>query len=1111
MRPAGSTAPGDPGNDAFGVAEPDVATDVRWSVHLSGETRVVRASETDRAQEPVEIVLRPKERAVVAALGADHPEVVPLDEIAERIWGRQAPQTAVTSIRNHVARIRRTAPGLVLTAGNSYRLAPTTRIVWEAEPGGAGQLLADLADTPEMATRRHLVEERLADAVDAELVEALRSDGSPATVERLRVAVGDRPYRELRWSLLAVAQARSGHRRDALLTLQRARAVLGEVGLDPGEQLLRVEQAVLGDGAIDIATVFPPAGAHARARSTLIHPHRTEPFVGRTDALDVLETVWTATVDQRRPHLAVVAGPAGSGKTRLVDEFVRRATEADPAVRVLWGRHRASATRAFGALAEALGRLFDDEPDLADRRTGRSALVRLAAVDGAGALDDGADDPHVRTRLGRELAQLLGRLAQRPTIWFLDDVQWASPDSLALVEEAIDGTTGPVLLVTTMRLHPAPASDLFGSLGRVLPAAHVTVAPLRVDELDRLVRATEGVDAEPATVEQLHRRTGGLALYASEILRSSRRTGRLEAADIPLALQEWMRHRVDALPPAAAETLRAAALLDDEVDAVLVAAATGQPEREVAGRCDELVALDLLTVDPATGRSSFSHELTREVVRNSIGPMARVELERRIADALLHVRPDAHALLARHFHRAHDARAFTHAIRAGDAGLALGAWRHATEMFEIASHHAATGAEHASALVGCGRALLGDGDAWAARAALTEAVELARDADRPEVRAQAALALVGRAGRGALGDDGPAQVAALRGALDDLVRAGNPDHAWLRCELERELGIALLLGPHHDERRALLLGSLERSALLDPPRPRTHANALLSVRYALLEGGDLDERIAHAERVLDMPRGQVDEETRIAALVYLHEDLLRACRREESQDALERAERALTRYPHPYWLWAARTWRGLSYMVEGDLEHAEAVFTEALGLRPDVPGAVACFGVNLVDLRLHQERSGEVVPLLASAVEQHPEIPAYRAVLALCASRAGEMRTAAEAVHHFTDRGCANLPDDTSRFLALAVLAHAAADLADGEAAAVLEPLLEPFRDQWVVISAYGGGGAVWGPTAHALGRLAVVRGDRTAAASLLDRAAELAAASPLALARIHADRGSIT
>lgn len=1073
----------------IGVRDP-----MRVSAH-AGRTVAGPGADAVEDADGTEVVLRPKERAVVAALVADHPRPVSVERITERVWGSDPPETALASVRNHVARIRRAAPGLVLTDATSYRLAPTTVVVGGA---GTGTVLADLADTDDVHHCRHVIDDRLEGETDRRLARAVRDGPTPETIEQLRRAADAEPYREQRWVLLALSLARAGRRREALLAIQALRDHLAEVGLEPGERAFRIEQRVLA-GDTDHGTA--PSSELA-----LLHPHRDEPFAGRAEELARLRQVWQAVLHDERPRLVVVEGAAGAGKTRLVDQLVHHELAGMPAERMLWGRDRGTAHREYGAIAEAVGRLHDEEPELFAGPPTLTDLIRLVAP---GAGDGASDEPigvdaRARNRLGRDLARFVRRLADRPTIWLLDDAHWATADSVALLDEAFDGATGPILLVATARPRPAGALTLVGAMSRTVPVTTVSLGPLDDADVERLV-ASADVSVSPRDVHLLRRRTGGLALYASEIARVVRSTGHLDVATIPPAIRDWVRHRIDSLDPELVDTLRHAATIGHDVEPSMLEQVTGRPATEIARHCDELIAIGTLSFDHGSSRLSFAHELTLDIVRESIGPVLGAELDRRVAASLQLVSPQAHGLIAHHLDQARDARAHGHALDAGNQALALGAWSHAGAMFAIAVEHADGPVQRAVGLVGAGRALLGSGDLDAARSTLLEAIELARHL-APAVHARAALALVGRAGRGALHDDEAAQLATLRAALTDLVDAPpEPEVEALRCDVERELGIALLLTDAEEERRSLLVGSLDRARLLRPPRPLTLANALLSARYALLEAGELDERVANTEQVLAMPEATIDDETWVAARIYAHEDLVRAGRPEAAAEALLDAERALAAYPHPYWSWAARTWRSLWEALTGDLERAEVLAGEALRMRPDVPGAAACHIVNLVHLRLRQGRAGEVIGALRGAVDAAPNIAAYRAVLALCAAEAGDEPLARAALRWFTDEGCANLPCDTNRFLGLGVLAHAAAEIGDDDAARVLVPLLEPYGDQWVVINVYGGGGAEWGPASHALARLHARLGADATADELFRAAGVRALHAPVERERIAA------
>ena len=251
-------------------------------------------------------------------------------------------------------------------------------------------------------------------------------------------------------------------------------------------------------------------------------------------------------------------------------------------------------------------------------------------------------------------------------------------------------------------------------------------------------------------------------------------------------------------------------------------------------------------------------------------------------------------------------------------------------------------------------------------------------------------------------------------------------------------------------------------------------------------------------------------EVRVATEVYRCDDLVRANRHPEAAAALDRASALLTDDPDPYWRWTVETWRGLLHLIDGDLDLADRVSAEAVQLREEFVETHVCRAVNQVAIALYGGGVEHLIDLLVAAVETSPNIPAFRAVLSLCAAEAGDATLASTHLRWFTDEQVDNLPIDTNRFLGLGVLAHTAALLGDTEAARVLYPLLAPYDRQWVSLSCYGGGGASWGPVAHGLGALAVSLGRNDDAVDYLDRAASEAAHSPLALARIERTRRSL-
>ena len=90
--------------------------------------------------------------------------------------------------------------------------------------------------------------------------------------------VNEEPLRERRWAILALAQYRCARQVDALRSIARARRVLGELGIDPGSELVELEAAILRqDPALSIVPEAAAASAAARTRVWL-RTTRTTPM-----------------------------------------------------------------------------------------------------------------------------------------------------------------------------------------------------------------------------------------------------------------------------------------------------------------------------------------------------------------------------------------------------------------------------------------------------------------------------------------------------------------------------------------------------------------------------------------------------------------------------------------------------------------------------------------------------------------------------------------------------------------------------------------------------------------------------------------------------------------
>jgi DNA-binding SARP family transcriptional activator/WD40 repeat protein/energy-coupling factor transporter ATP-binding protein EcfA2 len=287
--------------------------------------------------------LSPRDRVVLSVLVARLGQEVSADTLAEALWGEAPPASSGKVVQGCVARLRRRLGAEAIVTGHgSYRLTVPAesvdtgrfeRLVQRAREllalGHAdqaayaadealslwrGPALTDLEDwEPGQGEAQRLVELRL-QTEELRLAALLASGHHAEVLPEATLRVQHEPLREHRWALLARAQYQAGQQADALATLRRARGVLAaELGLDPGAELVELEQAVLQqDPTLEV-------GSAGVADAECPWPGLPSYDVEDTDTFFGRETELTECLDrlERTGFLAVV-GPSGSGKSSLV-------------------------------------------------------------------------------------------------------------------------------------------------------------------------------------------------------------------------------------------------------------------------------------------------------------------------------------------------------------------------------------------------------------------------------------------------------------------------------------------------------------------------------------------------------------------------------------------------------------------------------------------------------------------------------------------------------------------------------------------------------------------------------------------------------------------------
>jgi DNA-binding SARP family transcriptional activator/WD40 repeat protein/energy-coupling factor transporter ATP-binding protein EcfA2 len=291
-----------------------------------------------------DVALPPRDRVVLSALVVRHGSVVTAEELADALWGDRPPASWRKVVPGCVNRLRKAlGADAISTSAHGYRLdladgdvdvVRFERLVTKGhqmlalgEPDRAalafrealalwrGPALRDVEDWPPARAEIERLEELRLETEEGVIDASLRVGLQAGVLAEARSRVSQAPVRERRWALLALAQYLSGSQADALDTLQRARTMLSrELGLDPGHELVELEQAMLRqEASLTVATALPHPVAHCPYPGLL--PYEVgdaDFFFGR--ATDV------ASCRRRLADtgVLVLVGPSGSGKSSLL-------------------------------------------------------------------------------------------------------------------------------------------------------------------------------------------------------------------------------------------------------------------------------------------------------------------------------------------------------------------------------------------------------------------------------------------------------------------------------------------------------------------------------------------------------------------------------------------------------------------------------------------------------------------------------------------------------------------------------------------------------------------------------------------------------------------------
>ena len=591
-------------------------------------------------------------RMLLAYLVLNRRRPVPRDRLVDALWARDAAPPSDSALSPVLSRLRRAlAPAEIDgRAGIVLRLPEPVWVDVEVAEGALARARETGQPAQRLAAAREAAEllepgllpgheaewlREARDATERVRVEALEVAAAaaralnPALAEELaREAVAAAPFRESAWVALIDALQARGNLAEALQAYEQIRQRLrDELGTVPGGELLAIHARLL---AADEAPSEPTVQRTGRPRGAGPPPPSrrggTADLVEREDELAAVDGALDRALSGCG-GVVLLEGPAGIGKTRLLDELRRGAERRG--LRVLEARAGLLEREfGFGVVRQLL------EPVGEEQIEGAAAGARAVLT------DQGIGDGTFSILNG--LFRLVERLARdQPLALCIDDLQWSDPASLRFTAYLARRIVGlPAVVAATVRTGEPDADEaLLGELAQEPGTVALSPRPLTAQATERLIAQGLGREPDAEFSDACHQVTAGNPLLLGQLLSAlstegvSPETGSVGAVrDIgPRAVARTVALRMKRLPSPAGEVARAAAVLGEHSGLAPIAALAGTDEPTAARAVQALARAEILRGDESLG---FVHPLIRDAVYAELAAPARALEHERAARVL---------------------------------------------------------------------------------------------------------------------------------------------------------------------------------------------------------------------------------------------------------------------------------------------------------------------------------------------------------------------------------------------------------------------------------------------------------------------------------------------
>ena len=464
------------------------------------------------------------------------------------------------------------------------------------------------------------------------------------------------------------------------------------------------------------------------------------PLVGRQRELRLLNEAFERANEEQACYLFTLLGTAGVGKSRIVHEFLGQMHEQARVLRARCLPYGEGITFwPVIELAQAAAGIDMNEPPesaieklralLANAPERDQILERVAATIGL----SGEVVPNEEAFWGvRKLLEAVA--AERPLIAVIDDLHWAEPTMLDLIDHIADWSReAPIMLLVIARPELLDARPQWG--GGKLNATTILLEPLgAADSVELIANLINDISLAQTVQQRIGETAEGNPLFVEELVAMlvdegvlQRQNGGWQAVEdlhavaVPPSISALVAARLDHLEPLERDLIGRASVVGKIFQRSAVAELS-PPERrnDLSSRLMALVRKELVRPDRTapTGDEAFRfrHLLVRDAAYASLTKEQRADLHARFGDWLEHIAGERlleyEEVIAYHLEQAH---------------------RYRSELGLTDELTASLGQRAATALRAAGMRALARDDHHAATNLLTRAAPLVDDRERGEL------------------------------------------------------------------------------------------------------------------------------------------------------------------------------------------------------------------------------------------------------------------------------------------------------------------------------------------------------------------------------------------